>query len=376
MSQKKSESKILESTIKKLKEHYKSQNKLAPLFDDPDQLIDTCYIRLTLLKQRYFLEKSEEILNEEDNNEAVEEEKEEKDPEEWLNTLDYFMTYGSGQKTVELQDLWVEEKERERRKEDEEVARMNHISICGEAGSGKSVLTQVIAYLWAKNEMWSDQFQWLLHIPFGRIAHVFDSDKDSDSDNITNQWLKVMDALNISKWNSNDTKIVYSKNGLLILDGFDAIASELNRKPGLKRWLQHCTESRNCHVIVTSRPNVMCSYLKNAKLIDIIGFQSQDIRKYIHAYFQNVAGDSGDNDQKDCDQADILLRKLIDNPSLKLLSHIPLYLRLFCHLTRQQILKAQEEEDNDNDNNDNDNDNEMIMIMIMIMMKKKKKIFE
>ncbi|ETO00551.1 hypothetical protein RFI_36891, partial [Reticulomyxa filosa] len=244
---KKSRSKKLEPTIKKLKEHCKSQNKLASLFDDHNQLIDICYIRLTLLRQRYFPEKSEWTSNnEEDNNEAIEEEKEEKDSEEWLNTLDYFMTYGSGQKTVEFQDFWVEDKEREKRKENEETVRIRHISIRGKAGSR----TQVIAYLWAKNEM---QFQWLLHIPFGRIAHVFDNDKDSDSDNITNQWLKVMDALNIPKWNSNDTKIVYSKNGLVILNGFDAIASELNQNPGLKRWLRYCIESKNYRAIVTNR---------------------------------------------------------------------------------------------------------------------------
>ncbi|ETO04446.1 hypothetical protein RFI_32951, partial [Reticulomyxa filosa] len=32
----------------KLKQYYQSQDKLAPLFDDPEQSIDTCYIRLAL----------------------------------------------------------------------------------------------------------------------------------------------------------------------------------------------------------------------------------------------------------------------------------------------------------------------------------------
>ncbi|ETO02469.1 regulator of nonsense transcripts 2, partial [Reticulomyxa filosa] len=36
----------LDTTKQKLMRHYQSQDKLAPLFDDPEQSIDTCYIRL------------------------------------------------------------------------------------------------------------------------------------------------------------------------------------------------------------------------------------------------------------------------------------------------------------------------------------------
>ncbi|ETO00897.1 hypothetical protein RFI_36545 [Reticulomyxa filosa] len=36
----------------KLQQYYQSQDKLAPLFDDPEQSIDTCYIRLALLTQQ------------------------------------------------------------------------------------------------------------------------------------------------------------------------------------------------------------------------------------------------------------------------------------------------------------------------------------
>ncbi|ETO34364.1 hypothetical protein RFI_02730 [Reticulomyxa filosa] len=41
------------NTIKeKLKRYYQSQDKLAPLFDDHEQSIGTCYIRLALLTQQ------------------------------------------------------------------------------------------------------------------------------------------------------------------------------------------------------------------------------------------------------------------------------------------------------------------------------------
>ncbi|ETO32825.1 hypothetical protein RFI_04291, partial [Reticulomyxa filosa] len=40
------ENEDLNVTKEKLKRYYQSQDKLAPLFDDPEQSIDTCYIRL------------------------------------------------------------------------------------------------------------------------------------------------------------------------------------------------------------------------------------------------------------------------------------------------------------------------------------------
>ncbi|ETO03427.1 NACHT family NTPase [Reticulomyxa filosa] len=294
-----------EETTKKLKYYYKSQDKLAPLFDDPEQSIDTCYIQLALLNQTIFRQRKEQ----------------------WTSTLDYSLTYDTGQETVELQDIWNETDELE----------IHHIGIRGEAGSGKSVLTQRIAYLWANHQLWNDRFQWLLHIPFRKIAHIFDNNKK----NIKYQWLKIMNELNIPQWITDDTDIVYSKNGLLILDGFDEIANELNQKPGMQKWLQYCIDNRKYSIIITSRPNAMCSYLKNPRLLNVIGFQSQDIQKYIHSYFQNISNDCSDHYY----YAEMLIKKLNDNPQLKLLSHIPLYLRLFCYFTRQQIINEQKEKE-------------------------------
>ncbi|ETN98605.1 NACHT family-like NTPase, partial [Reticulomyxa filosa] len=152
---------------------------------------------------------------------------------------------------------------------------------------------------------------------------------------IKSQWSKIMNALNIPEWDTDDTNIVYSNGGLLVLDGFDEIANEINKKPGLQQWLRYCTENANYSVIITSRPNVKYSYLKNPKLFNVIGLKSQDIRKYVCTYFRN-------DDQR---QAENLLRKLNSSPNLKLLSHTPLYLRLFCYITRQQLIKTREEEE-------------------------------
>ncbi|ETO08121.1 hypothetical protein RFI_29269, partial [Reticulomyxa filosa] len=321
------------SSIEKLKGFYRSQNELVPLFDDPPQPINSCYIQLTFLDTRQLQERKEKMEAKNGSNEEKKEEREDKDEHEehskdgrWPNLLDHSIIYGNGQKTIELHDIWQE-------KQQDKSNKCRHISIRGEAGSGKSVLMKRIAYLWANDQIWNDQFQWILHIPLRKIVHLFDNNKSNLTNESTKcQWSKIMKELNIPQWDANDKKIVCSKNGLLLLDGFDEIANELNKRPGLRKWLQHCIENRNYCVIMTSRPNVMCSYLdNNVKVLNVIGFQSQDIPTYIYSYFQNISKNGNYTGQ-----ADMLIKTLDKNPNLKLLGHTPLYLRLLCYLSSEK----------------------------------------
>ncbi|ETO02123.1 hypothetical protein RFI_35313, partial [Reticulomyxa filosa] len=63
---------------------------------------------------------------------------------------------------------------------------------------------------------------------------------------------------------------------------------------------------------MTSRPNAMCEYLNNPRMLNVIGFQSQDIQNYVNAYFKNN------------NESNILIKKINNNRSLKLLGHTPL----------------------------------------------------
>ncbi|ETO05325.1 hypothetical protein RFI_32071 [Reticulomyxa filosa] len=207
--------KATDATKQKLKDYYKSQDELIPLFDDHQQSIANCYIRLVLLTQQQFQKRKDKITN-----------KSNEESEKWPNTLDYSLFYGGEQETTELEDIWGIKTETGRLK-------IRYISIHGEAGTGKSVLTQRIAWLWIKKQMWRDHFQLLLHIPLRKIANIFDNTLDEKDNVIEMQWSKIMGELNIPRWNTNDTKyIVHAKDGLLlVLDGFDEIANELNSKP-------------------------------------------------------------------------------------------------------------------------------------------------
>ncbi|ETN99103.1 hypothetical protein RFI_38384 [Reticulomyxa filosa] len=105
--------------------------------------------------------------------------------------------------------------------------------------------------------MWNHQFQYLLHIPLRKIINVFHHINDNSD-------------------------------------------------------VQHCTSNQNYSIIMTSRLNAMCEYLNNPRMLNVIGFQSQDIQNYVNAYFKNS------------NEASVLMKKLNNNRSVKLLGHIPL----------------------------------------------------
>ncbi|ETO07989.1 non-muscle caldesmon, partial [Reticulomyxa filosa] len=163
------ENEELNATKEKLKQNYQSQDKLAPLFDDPEQSIDTCYIRLALLTQQQFQQQKDKMTNNQEKGKSEEDEKYEKEDEKykeengkWMNSLDYSLIYGNQTEIIELQDIWDDQ---------QKESKICHISIRGEAGSGKSVLSQRIAYLWGNGQMWNHQFQYLLHIPLRKIIN-------------------------------------------------------------------------------------------------------------------------------------------------------------------------------------------------------------
>ncbi|ETO01966.1 putative ATP-dependent protease subunit C (ClpC), partial [Reticulomyxa filosa] len=275
-----------------------------------------------------FQERKDKISNKQEEKEDSDHKIREED-EKWSNTMDYSLLYDDKKESIELEDIW-------KRTNEENGLKLRHVSIHGEAGTGKSVLSQRIAYLWANKQMWNDKFQFLLHIPLRKIV---DKTTDKNDDDIEKQWLKIMKELNIPQWNADDTKCVMDEKNelLLVLDGLDEIANELNTKPGLQKWLEDCALNTNYSIIMTSRPNATCSYLnKKLRRLNVIGFQKEDIQDYVHGYFRNITNNNNNH------QADSLIEILNNNQNLKLLSHTPLYLRLFCYLARQEIHELNE----------------------------------
>ncbi|ETO02122.1 NTPase, partial [Reticulomyxa filosa] len=302
-------------TNEKLKTYYKGVSLLGEAL----QLIDKRCIRL--VQQG----KSKRKSNEEDQKQT------EKFPE-MLNSLPIY----DNPNMIKLENIWGIDK-----REDVDSC----IIINGEAGIGKSVLTKMISYLWANDQMWNDRFSLLLRISLREIVDNFDKTNgksDGDGD-IKKQWSEIMKRL-IPGLNEQDTKhIMHSKNDLLlILDGFDEIVNELNTNMDLREWLKYCTKKGKYCVIMTSRLNATCSYLRKKSIrLNVICFQKQDIQNYVRTYLKNPA--NGDYNY----QADSLIKTIDENPLLQLLSCIPLYLNFLCYLTKQQKIQNENQHKDD-----------------------------
>ncbi|ETO02468.1 hypothetical protein RFI_34963 [Reticulomyxa filosa] len=95
----------------KLKRRYLAKDKLVPLFDDPGQSIDNCYIRLALSKKMKMASIERTGKSEED---AKHKER---------NILDYSLIYGNKMETLKVSDIWKDKKN---------GLVVHHISICDE----------------------------------------------------------------------------------------------------------------------------------------------------------------------------------------------------------------------------------------------------
>ncbi|ETO15173.1 hypothetical protein RFI_22191 [Reticulomyxa filosa] len=101
-AKKDNENEELNTTKEKLKQHYQPQDKLAPLFDDPEQSIDTCYIQLALLTQQ----QKDKLINNQEKQKSEENGKYKGYKEEngkWKNSLNYSLICGNQTENIELQ---------------------------------------------------------------------------------------------------------------------------------------------------------------------------------------------------------------------------------------------------------------------------------
>ena len=292
-----------------LKSYYISWDTLPPLLDDPIQKIENCYIRLAITTESVHNKNKKEALEEDKNNEDNNPQK------KWRNTLDYASLYKVTH-PLALEDMWKENLPGSSNK------KIRHITITGEAGSGKTTLTQRITYRWAKNSLWNDRFDWILTIPLRRIKHM----------PAKNPWEFVQQALHIPHLPKKYVYRLMANNaakGLLILDGYDEIHAtytDKNKDNPLAKWLDSCLSNPSLHCILTSRPIPLP--LPSARALHVLGFQQADIERYINAYFTALPS-------KKNNHAQLLTQVLQANENLHLLSHTPIYLRLFCLLARK-----------------------------------------
>ena len=229
-----------------LKTHYKAQNEIPGLLGDKPQPLESCYIHLSMLteeahqvKKERFLKKKPNPDEEERKEDGPQEEdsQEDKKPDEereWHKSLDYTILQ-KVQKPIKLEELWnVQVQKEDQNKEDKKEENKDkveqpsqnkpprHVVVTGEAGTGKSTLSQYIAYQWAQGTLWPDRFEWVLQVPLRKIRNL---KGQSPHD-------QIAAALGIPHLQGSDLQHLLQQKGpgLLILDGYDEVAMEVDKK--------------------------------------------------------------------------------------------------------------------------------------------------
>ena len=213
-------------------------------------------------------------------------------------------------------------------------AAIHRVLVSGRAGIGKSTLCQHLAYRWAQSQtaLWQDQsYQLVVWVPLRNLALYETAEcdlfhvilKECIGENHLGEKACDISLVRTALKKIDPTKVLY------VLDGVDEVsqlACELAGRETAQGKLirQLLSQSR---VIITSRPYRIEEYLasnpqKIDRKLETIGFLSEDIDKYIEAFFGKGL------DQEPLNQS--LKEFLNKNPNIKGIAHIPINLSLIC----------------------------------------------
>ncbi|ETO15234.1 hypothetical protein RFI_22132, partial [Reticulomyxa filosa] len=144
-------------------QYYQSQDKLASLFEDPEQSIDMCHIRLALLTQQQFQQQKDKMINNQEKEKSQDEKHDDYKEKngKWINLLNYSLIY-----EIKLKISYCKIFGMTNRKNQKYV----------------TLIFDEIAYLWGNGQMWNYQFQYLLHILLRKIIDVFHHINDNGDD--------------------------------------------------------------------------------------------------------------------------------------------------------------------------------------------------
>ncbi|ETO36024.1 putative ATP-dependent protease subunit C (ClpC), partial [Reticulomyxa filosa] len=206
--------------------HYKEQDELSALFDDPKQAMDMFYMPVSLVSDKEYKKRQE--ARKEKNGVALKKSKEEcmkKEDEEDIEE--------KTKERMNWKDIW------DSKKMEYEKSEVRQIYIIGEAGTGKTTLAKKMANSWAKEELWRDHFEWLFVIDLDKLASWDMSEKTT-----TEIWSKVMDVIGIDEIDTSILNRLLTKEehcrSLFILDGFETLYAHSQAAITLSDTLHNC----------------------------------------------------------------------------------------------------------------------------------------
>lgn len=206
------------------------------------------------------------------------------------------------------------------------------IYIEGAAGSGKTTLSQFIAYQWANNHSPWQQYEFVFRFRLRDLTvNNYKEDKIWLMDVVEKEYfgrghnntLTNSEKLFLERHLKKDPKKV-----LLILDGYD----ELSYENEAVKTLWESIIYSDYDFIVTSRSGVQKASINPNLQVAILGFDDQQVEAYINYFFdpQNTP-DVKSEDARKC------LQIFRHNINLWSLAHTPIQLELLCSIWGEEL---------------------------------------
>ena len=176
------------------------------------------------------------------------------------------------------------------------------------AGIGKTTLANEICLRWARDGFLSDDFDVVLLLPMRCVQQR------------SLEWVMVEF---IGEEAYQQLRKSAGNRCLIILEGLDEMAADRQMNdPFFVNLIKYCVVLEKATILITSRPHA-CSKLNADRLVEVIGFGTDEIKEFIEKSFPN-----GERCVSE------LLRQLNDYPHLKSLCYSPLNLIMITDIFR------------------------------------------
>jgi WD40 repeat protein len=204
------------------------------------------------------------------------------------------------------------------------------IRIVGRAGTGKTTLTHYLAYRWGqKDSFWDNRFDVVFRVKLNLLAQ--ESFIVPSPDMVAYMAALIHGSFEKSTLLDVETIAYFLRKRpmvtLLLLDGFDEIASSYDNNPNVKCVMDYALSLPNG--VLTSRPVKFPSdWAINEcfkHTFENIGLSEENVRSYVDQYFARASTAAG---QSRCEMLD-------RNPTMMKLAQIPVNLNAMCGIWKE-----------------------------------------
>ncbi len=251
------------------------------------------------------------------------------------------------EKPISVTDMFKRIASEENKEKNVQPKQVRRVLVEGRAGVGKTTLVQFIAWQWATQGLFSEQYSYVLWVPLRQwlSGNSQTTEKIRFTEDLAAFVFEQYLSQETTTENLDELEAIldeHSNRTLLILDGYDEVAHYLDEvdstgQPTLHgQLLVQALKFKN--LLITTRDYQLppASILFDQTLVNI-GFTDAQIEQYLTQYQAWLKGASNlqllsaQPSRHSSASADLTLRKALrDNAQLWALAHIPLNLALLC----------------------------------------------